>query len=73
MDWFLYDNGLRHERVKCNALWMILQFIGTHKLPFSFGIIYLVRTYAEFSKKLAILMILLAILTYLSISDGKNW
>ena len=20
MDWFLYDNGLRHERVKTNAL-----------------------------------------------------
>ena len=20
MDWFLYDNGLRHERVKCNIL-----------------------------------------------------
>ena len=29
MDWFLYDNGLRHERVKvANKLFMYIKLIG---------------------------------------------
>ena len=30
MDWFLYDNGLRHERVKIGALKNFEIFTGKH-------------------------------------------
>ena len=31
MDWFLYDNGLRHERVKEDNLKKLSKFIGKHQ------------------------------------------
>ena len=30
MDWFLYDNGLRHERVNIVNVFMILLYVSYH-------------------------------------------
>ena len=30
MDWFLYDNGLRHERVKCDGAFILITGIIVH-------------------------------------------
>ena len=28
MGWFLYENGLRHERVKVNDFWLVETFVS---------------------------------------------
>ena len=33
MDWFLYDNGLRHERVNSNICWLHLRILILKQLP----------------------------------------
>ena len=43
MDWFLYDNGLRHERVK--------SFIGIIRLKFEKTIIFGISTLENLDQK----------------------
>ena len=50
MDWFLYDNGLRHERVKNINIKPRQNFTGSYKkIWFCFGILFVVS--ASFSTK----------------------
>ena len=34
MDWFLYDNGLRHERDKQNTRYLEIERQSCHKQPY---------------------------------------
>ena len=50
MDWFLYDDGLRHERVKNINIKPRQNFTGSYKkIWFCFGILFVVS--ASFSTK----------------------